>query len=423
MAHSRRILTAELLSIGTEITVGETRDTNAGELARSLTGLGVSVARILAVPDDLGVVTAAFASALEQADLVVSTGGLGPTPDDLTRESIAAVVAEEPAVDPDLEEWLRRLWSRRGMPFPEMNLKQAWLIPSATALPNDNGTAPGWWVDRPDGRIVVALPGPPREMRPIWTDQVVSRLRERGAGADTAHRTFRLAGIGESQLADLLGEELLRATNPIVATYARADAVDVRVSATGGGDSTGGPSAADLVDEAARHVLGIVGPYVWAEGDTTWAEAIGEALESHGWTLACVEVGTGGSLATLLGDRPWLVFTESLAPDAPGASAHADSDADADADADADTRIEGADTEAVPGLEALARRAMSVGGADVGVAVRARPRGDDTAVSVVVVRPDGVHRERRLVFLGGANGRSRSALTAAAIVLARVRAG
>jgi len=416
MVDSRRILTAELLSIGTEITVGETRDTNAGELARSLTGLGVSVTRIQAVPDDLGVVTAAFAAALERADLVVSTGGLGPTPDDLTRESIAAVAGEEPAVDPDLETWLRRLWSRRGMPFPEMNLKQAWLIPSATALPNDNGTAPGWWVDRPDGRILVALPGPPREMRPIWTDQVVSRLRERGAGTDTAHRTFRLAGIGESQLADLLGEELLRETNPIVATYARADAVDVRVSATGG---DGPRSAAALADEAARHVLGIIGPYVWAEGDTTWAEAIGEALEARGWTLACVEVGTGGSLAALVGDRPWLVFTESLAPDAPGASAHADTNTDTDKDADA--RIEGTDAEAVPGLEALARRAMAVGGADVGVAVRARPRGDDTAVSVVVVRPDGVHRERRLVFLGGANGRSRSALTAAAIVLAQVR--
>jgi nicotinamide-nucleotide amidase len=410
MADARRILTAELLSIGTELTVGETRDTNAGELARSLTELGVAVIRIQAVPDDLAVVSAAFAGALERADLVVSTGGLGPTPDDLTRESIAAVAGEQPAVDPDLEAWLRRLWSRRGMPFPEMNLKQAWLIPSATALPNDNGTAPGWWVDRPDGRVLVAMPGPPREMRPIWTEAVVPRLRTRGAGADIAQRTFRLAGIGESQLADLLGEELLRATNPIVATYARADAVDVRVSAIGDGTTTAGA----LVEGAARHVLGIIGPRVWAEGATTWPEAIGEALDERGWSLASVEVGTGGALAALLGDRPWLVSTEALTPEAPGGSAHADTDGEA---------AEGVETEAVPGLEALARRAMAVGGASVGVGVRARPHGEDTAVSVVVVRPDGVHRERRLVFLGGANGRSRSALTAAAIVLAQVRAG
>ncbi len=394
MAGSRRILTAELLSIGTELTVGETRDTNAGELARSLTDIGVAVGRIQAVPDDLGVVTAAFAGVLKRADLVVSTGGLGPTPDDLTRESIAAVTGEQPTIDPALEVWLRGLWSRRGMPFPEMNLKQAWLIPSATALPNDNGTAPAWWVERPDGRIVVALPGPPREMRPIWHDHVLPRLEALGAGRDIAHRTFRLAGIGESQLADMLGEDLLRATNPIVATYARADAVDVRVSAVAGDAATGGQPARSLVDAAAEHVLGLIGSYVWAEGETTWPDAIGAALDARGWTLACLEIGTGG----------WLAFGESLAAGVPGASAHSDG-------------------RTMTGLEALVRRAMTAGGATIGVGVRCRPRNDDTAVSIVVVGPDGVHRERRQVFLGGANGRSRAGLAAAAVLLAQLRTG
>ncbi len=175
----RRLLTAELLSIGSELTVGETRDTNAGELARSLTGMGVRVTRLTALPDDLDQVTDAFTTGLGRADLVVSTGGLGPTPDDLTREAIAAACGETPEVDAGLEAWLRDLWARRGMPFPELNLKQAWLIPSATALPNPNGTAPGWFVDRPDGRVVVALPGPPREMRPMWADHVVPRLQLR----------------------------------------------------------------------------------------------------------------------------------------------------------------------------------------------------------------------------------------------------
>jgi nicotinamide-nucleotide amidase len=410
---TRRILTAELLSIGTEITVGETRDTNAGELARDLTALGVAVERIQALPDDVAVVTAAFAAALERADLVVSTGGLGPTPDDLTRESIAAAVAEQPVVDAGLEAWLRRLWARRGMPFPEINLKQAWLIPSATALPNANGTAPGWWVDRPDGRIVVALPGPPREMGPIWREQVGPRLRAVGAGGDTAQRTFRLAGIGESQLADLLGEDLLRAANPIVATYARADAVDVRISAVGeddGSDSQTGTSAADLVDRMAETVLAVIGDHVWAEGETTWPDAIGAALEDAGWSLAVLEVGTGGSLATLLGDRDWLVFTESLAAGTPAAAAHDDHGTQGDHDAGTSA-----------GLEALTRRAMAVGGATVGVGVRARQLGDDTEADVVVVRPDGAHRERRVVFLGGALGRSRTGTAAAAVLLARLR--
>ena len=157
MPPQRRILTAELLSIGSELTVGETRDTNAGDLARSLTDIGVAVGRIQAMPDELATVRDAIATAAGRADLVVSTGGLGPTPDDLTREAISAVIGEEPAVDPELEAWLRALWSRRGLPFPEMNVKQAWLLPSATALPNPNGTAPGWWVDRPDGGYRAAI--------------------------------------------------------------------------------------------------------------------------------------------------------------------------------------------------------------------------------------------------------------------------
>ena len=196
----RPLLSAELLSIGSELTVGETRDTNAGELARALTIRGVSVGRLTALPDRLDVVTEAFRAGLERADLVVSTGGLGPTPDDLTREAIAAALGETPEVDPALEAWLRDLWRRREMPFPELNLKQAWLIPSAEALPNPNGTAPGWFVRRADGRVVVALPGPPREMRPMWRDEVLPRLEAAGLGSRRrgpdvpARRHRRVAG-------------------------------------------------------------------------------------------------------------------------------------------------------------------------------------------------------------------------------------
>ncbi len=251
-AVSRRLLTAELLSIGSELTVGETRDTNAGEIARSLTGLGVRVTRLTALPDDLVAVTDAFAAALERSDLVISTGGLGPTPDDLTREAIAAVCDETPEPDPDLEAWLRELWRRRDMPFPELNLKQAWLIGSAVSLPNPNGTAPGWFVGRPDGRVIVALPGPPREMRPMWAEEAVPRLQALGLGASVATRTYRLAGIGESQVAELLGEAMLRTTNPIVATYARVEAVDVRISAV----AVETMSAEALVESAARRRRG-----------------------------------------------------------------------------------------------------------------------------------------------------------------------
>ena len=411
----RPLLTAELLSIGSELTVGETRDTNAGDLARSLTGLGIVVTRIQALPDDIGAVSGAFAEALERADIVISTGGLGPTPDDLTREAIAGVTGEIPTVDPDLESWLRGLWSRRGIAMPDMNLKQAWLIPSAQSLPNANGTAPAWWVDRPDGRVIVALPGPPREMRPIWSDHVLPRLQERGAGGETATRTFRLAGIGESAVADLIGEEVLRASNPLVATYARAEAVDVRISARPEGSDTGSQagSAQRMVEAMADRVRHLLGEYIWSEGETSWADAIGVALAERGWTLACVEVGTGGAFASLVGDRDWFRLAERLALDAPAATKHADH-------ADAHDVSEPGPTD---GLEALARNGRQVGGSDVGLGIRVRARGQDTAVSVVVVLPDRVHRERRMAFLGGTQGRLRAALVAAHILVTELRAG
>src|SRR4051812_15039298 len=292
----RRILVAELLAIGTELTVGETTDTNSGELARSLVAHGVTVARTSALPDDLAVVVDALATALARADLVVTTGGLGPTPDDLTREAVAAVCGETVFEDPATIGWLEGLWARRGAAFPAVNRKQAWLIPSATGLPNPNGTAPGWWVDRPDGGVIAVLPGPPREMRPMWAEHVLPWLVARGVGADLEVRTLRLHGIGESQVAELLGEELLRATNPVVATYARQEAVDVRISARG----RDGRSAAALADEAEAAVTASLGEYVWARGATSWAAAVDEALAARGWTVSTFERGTGGALVSLL---------------------------------------------------------------------------------------------------------------------------
>lgn len=394
--------TAELLSIGTELTVGETRDTNAGDLARDLTRRGVVVGRITALPDDLATVTAAFGEALARADLVVSTGGLGPTPDDLTREAIAALVSETPVVDPGLDAWLRELFERRSLPFPEANRKQAWLIPSAEAIPNDNGTAPGWWVRRPDGRIVVALPGPPREMRPMWDGWVVPRLLERGLGRPMASVTVRLTGIGESAIAARLGSLLEPGARPAVATYARADAVDIRIWAHDepGSDAGAGAEPAEaLVASIERRIVDMLGDHIWARGETSWPAALAQALDARGWRLAAVEVGLRGALLALLGEglAERLVFGEALPK-----------------------RPEPHDGQRAT-LEHLAERVREVGGAEVGVAVEARERGGDTAVTVAVVTPEGSHRETRVVFLGGPLGRSRAAIAASAILLSRLR--
>jgi nicotinamide-nucleotide amidase len=303
----RRLRTAELLAVGSELTGGETRDTNGGSLARSLGGLGVGVRRIVALPDDLALVTDTFREALAAVDLVVSTGGLGPTPDDLTREAVAAAVGETPTVDPRQEHWLRRLFERRGIALAEINLKQAWLIPSATAIPNANGTAPGWWVDRPDGRVIVLLPGPPREMEPMWTGWALPRLRERGLGDGRLVRTLRTFGIGESQAAERLGDEMLRRPNPVVATYARADWLDIRISAVDeaaadGADGEAARPAAELLAATEAKVRSHLAGHVWAEGETSWADLLAAAADAAGVRIATVEAGTHGSLAALLGD-------------------------------------------------------------------------------------------------------------------------
>jgi nicotinamide-nucleotide amidase len=389
MAMRRAIASAEILSVGSELLVGETRDTNSGDLAADLSARGVQVARISAVPDRLDVVAAAFRSALDSTDLVVSTGGLGPTPDDLTREAIAQVCGLEPRVDPDLERWLRDMFERRGIAFVTANLKQAWLIDGAESLPNANGTAPGWWVERPGGKVIVALPGPPREAWPIWEHEVVPRLEARGVGADRYAETLRLTGIGESALVDLIGEERLRAANPIVATYARVDAVDVRVSATG----EGGPSARALVETMLAEILPSLERYVFARGDETWVDALARRLE--GRTLAIVEIGTAGQLGALLGRAEWLVFGELLGARSPLATEH-------------------------HGAEAYAARVRETAHSDVGLAIRVRERGGDTAVTIAVALDAQVTQVTRTAFLGGESARRRAALLACAELWTRL---
>ncbi len=382
--------TAVLLAIGSELTVGETRDTNTGELARSLASEGVDVLWISALPDRRATVEDALRAGLASASLIVATGGLGPTPDDLTREAIAAVCGEQPTIDPELEKWLHHMFERRGIALPPSNLKQAWVIPSSTIIPNERGTAPGWWLDRPDGRVIVALPGPPREMLPMWEGWVIPRLRGMGLGREHASRTYRLTGIGESSVADALGEPLLRATNPIVATYARAEAVDVRISAR----AEGGRSALELVDLASEVVLAAVGKHVWGSADDTWSAVLGRELGERGWNLAVVEAGTGGSTVRLLGDAPWLRAASVLEQGGSAPNAY---------------------------VAELAHRVQRDNGAVIGLAVRAHEAGEDTQVEFAAVGPWGVATGRQTAFLGGEEGRRRAGLAAAAFLLQAVR--
>ena len=189
---------AEIFSIGTELLMGELTDTNAAWIAGRLPALGIELQWVSIIGDDLGRLTEALARAPQRSDLIVTTGGLGPTQDDLTRESIANALQETPTVQADVVKDLERYFQQRGRSMPSANMKQAHLMPSAQFLPNHNGTAPGWWVER-NGTIIVSMPGPPAEMHPIWEAQVEPRLCQIVEDEVTITRNIKTLGSRKRQ--------------------------------------------------------------------------------------------------------------------------------------------------------------------------------------------------------------------------------
>jgi nicotinamide-nucleotide amidase len=287
---------AEILSIGTEILLGEIVDTNAAYIAARLPAIGVDLYFKAVVGDNLDRLTETIGRARERSDLVICTGGLGPTEDDLTREAISAVMLEEPAVDPDLETTLRSFFAGRGYAMPERNVKQCWLIPSARAIPNPRGTAPGWWVER-DGKIVVAMPGPPTEMHRMWEKEVEPELRRLNPGTVLVTRTLKTAGVGEGTVDEMVSP-LLKSTNPSIGVYARADGVHLRLAAKATDEESAWRLIRPIEEEARR----ILGPAIWGADDDTFESVVGDLMRQHGVTLATMESCTGGLLASTITD-------------------------------------------------------------------------------------------------------------------------
>ena len=286
---------AEVLSIGTELLLGQILDTNAQYLCERLADLGIDVLYLSTVGDNLGRAKEAVERALGRSDLVVTTGGLGPTEDDLTRETISAVLGETPQVDAELERQLRAWFGGRGMQMPERNRKQAWLIPSARPIPNPNGTAPGWDV-RTNGKRIVSFPGVPREMRWMWEHTVEPSLT---SGAILRSRTLKMLGIGESHAEEILGD-LVRSTAPTLVTKAKDDGIHVRIT-----DKDTDAAAMDArIAAMEQKVRERLGQYVWGTDSDTLPEIIGAALTARRWRLATAESLSAGDIARVLSEAP-----------------------------------------------------------------------------------------------------------------------
>jgi nicotinamide-nucleotide amidase len=282
---------AELLSIGAELLLGETVDTNAAFLGGEMARLGLPLSSVRMLPDDRGVLRDAFSEARGRSAVVLATGGLGPTHDDLSREGLADALGEELVEDRELLAVLEERFAAYG-PMPVTNRRQAMRVPSAEALANPIGSAPGWWDDR-DGVVVVLMPGVPSEMRRMWAEQVRPRLETRFALPPLATRTVKAFGIGESAMAERLGSLLTDPPPDVdVGIYARDDGVHVRFSTRG--DAT-------ALEPFVARSLEILGEAAYGtDADDLPRAALRRLGELGAGTLASWEADTGGALIDIL---------------------------------------------------------------------------------------------------------------------------
>jgi len=289
---------AEIISIGTELLLGEITDTNAPYLASQLPLLGIDLYWISQVGDNQARLVEVLKRAWQRSGLILTTGGLGPTEDDLTREAIAELLGEKLETEPVLEHEIRSFFAQRGIEMPLSNIKQAALIPSADPIHNIRGTAPGWWVER-DGRILIAMPGPPEEMQHMWHEEILLRLRQCSAGGIIFSKTFKTFGLPEAAVGELVSP-LLSSVNPTLAVYARTDGIHLRLTAKAGSQK----QAEKMIAEGEVSIRAILGEYIWGTDDETLEAVVGRLLVEKGLSLAVMESCTGGLLATTITDVP-----------------------------------------------------------------------------------------------------------------------
>lgn len=289
----------EIVTIGDELLLGFTIDTNAAHLAREFAALGVRIVQRTTCGDDADAIAQAVREALERTGAVITTGGLGPTADDMTKPAIASIFGKGMVLNAEVLANLEQRWlTRFGHALPVSNRQQAMVPDGCTILPNRHGSAPGIWLEDDRGRWVVMLPGVPREMRGMLADTVVPYLRDRlpTDGPVIRSRTLRTANIAESALADRLGE-LARGVNGLPLAFLPGnDGVDLRLTSW----SRPSRDAEAALTQAAALVREKVGRFIYGEGDDDLAALMLAECAMRGLTIAVAESCTGGMLGQRL---------------------------------------------------------------------------------------------------------------------------
>ena len=221
---------AEIIAVGSELLTSQRIDTNSLFLTDQLNTLGVEVRRKMVVGDDRDLLTASIREALDRVEIVILTGGLGPTEDDLTRDAVASATGRKLIFRDDLRDAITQRFQRMNRKMAEINLRQAYAVDGAEALPNPNGTAAGQWLDHKN-RVVMLLPGPPHEMKPMFLDQCVPRLTQRLPAQVIRTRFYRVAGMGESDLDQLIAPVYTKYTNPVTTILAAPSDIQIHLRA------------------------------------------------------------------------------------------------------------------------------------------------------------------------------------------------
>jgi competence/damage-inducible protein CinA-like protein len=293
------MLNAEIIAIGSEMLTPFRLDTNSLWLTERLNTMGVEVKLKTVVGDDEARLEETVRDAMKRSEIVIATGGLGPTEDDITRKIFARVLKRQLILEDAILEKLRARFARRNMPMPEINARQALVIHGAQILENDNGTAPGMLIT--EGKCtVVLLPGPPREMKPIFDALVAPVLKQRAGNMLIVRRTLSIFGLGESAVDELAAPIYTKYQNPSTTILFKDGQIELHLTAQAHNES----ETVKLLDDLAGRLDEVLGEYIFSRSNETLEEVVGQLLKLRGYTLATAESCTGGLLAGRITDVP-----------------------------------------------------------------------------------------------------------------------
>jgi nicotinamide-nucleotide amidase len=293
------MLTAEIIAIGSELLTPSRTDTNSLWLTDQLNQIGIEVKLKTIVGDDDARLEEAIKDALRRSRVVIMTGGLGPTEDDITRKIAARAMARRLQLDEKVLEHIRTMFMRWGRAMPEINARQAMIIEGAEVLDNPNGSAPGMYVEH-EGRSVVLLPGPPREMKPMFETHIKPRLAAKAGDVRVMRRMLRVSGLGESAVDEKIAPVYRQYTNPQTTILFNRSEIEIHLTAQGKTEQ----EAELLLDGLAGQIEERLGDAIFAFRGEKMEEVVGLRLAVNGFTLATAESCTGGLIAERITEVP-----------------------------------------------------------------------------------------------------------------------